>query len=119
MLWATTHWKRLVNGAFVFVPPAVQALADEEAALDAAALASTLRSIYPLRYALVDRAGLSPAEAAVWAGLDGEPRAGVTLVGQLGEDAVFAVAGDWASLSTENTRLLRVERPDREDPPAQ
>jgi hypothetical protein len=93
MLWATTHWKRLVNGAFVFVPPAVQALADEEAALDAAALASTLRSISPLRYALVDRAGLSPAEAAVWAGLDGEPRAGVTLVGQLGEDAVFAVAG--------------------------
>jgi len=33
--------------------------------------------------------------------------------------AVFAVAGDWASLSTETTRLLRVERPDREDPPAQ
>ena len=55
MLWATTHWKRLVNGAFVFVPPTLQRLADDEEAVGVAALASTLRSIYPLRYAIVNR----------------------------------------------------------------
>jgi interleukin-like EMT inducer protein len=93
MLWATTHWKRLVNGAFVFVPPAVQTLADEEDAADAAALAATLRSIYPLRYALVDWSGLSAAEAAAWTRLDRDPRDGITFVGRFGRDDVFEVEG--------------------------
>ncbi len=93
MLWATTHWKRLVNGAFVFVPPTIQTLADEEDAVDGAALASTLRSIYPLRYALVDRSGLSAAEAAAWTRIDHDPRDGITFVGRFGVDDVFGVEG--------------------------
>lgn len=93
MLWATTHWKRLVNGAFVFVPPLIQKLADEEEGGDSRALIESLRSIYPLRYALVDRSGLSAAEAAAWAKIDADPEAGVTFVGRFGQDDVFGVVG--------------------------
>ena len=93
MLWATTHWKRLVNGAFVFVPPTVQTLADQEETVDGTALASTLRSIYPLRYALVDRSALSAAEAAAWTRIDHDPRDGITFVGRFGRDDVFGVEG--------------------------
>jgi hypothetical protein len=93
MLWTTTHWKRLVNGAFVFVPPAVQLLADEEGVVDAAALAATLRSIYPLRYALVDPSALEPAEAQAWARIHEDPHDGVTFVGRFGPDDIYAVDG--------------------------
>ena len=93
MLWATTHWKRLVNGAFVFVPPTVQTLADQEETVDSRALAHTLRSIYPLRYALVDRSALSAAEAAAWTRIDHDPRDGITFVGRFGRDDVFRVEG--------------------------
>jgi hypothetical protein len=91
MLWATTHWKRLVNGAFVFVPPTVHTLAAQES--DGTALVSTLRSIYPLRYALVDRSALSAAEAAAWTRIDHDPRGGITFVGRFGRDDVFGVEG--------------------------
>jgi hypothetical protein len=93
MLWATTHWKRLVNGAFVFVPPTVQTLAEQEETVDSRALAATLRSIYPLRYALVDRSALSAAEAAAWTRIDDDPRDGITFVGRFGRDDVFGVEG--------------------------
>jgi hypothetical protein len=93
MLWATTHWKRLVNGAFVFVPPTLQLLADDEEAVGVAALASTLRSIYPLRYAIVNRSALPPAETAAWARIGEDPRLGLTFVGRFGEDDIFRVEG--------------------------
>ena len=93
MLWATTHWKRLVNGAFVFVPPTVQALADEEDPIDADALVATLQSIYPLRYVILNRPLLSPAETAAWERIHHDPGRGVAFVGRFGDDDLFAVAG--------------------------
>lgn len=93
MLWATTHWKRLVNGAFVFVPPTVQVLADEEDPVDADALVATLQSIYPLRYVILNRPLLSPAETAAWERIHHDPGRGIAFVGRFGEDDLYAVAG--------------------------
>jgi hypothetical protein len=93
MLWATTHRKRLVNGAFVFVPEMLQTLTDEEDSVDLGAFVATLRSIYPLRYAIVNRALLPPAELAAWARVDRDPGRGVAFVDRFGDDDVFSVAG--------------------------
>ena len=93
MLWATIGWKRLVNGAFVFVPPLIQTLADEEDAVNLPALVETLRSIYPLRYAIVSRSFLPPAELAAWERIDRDPARGVTFVGRFEDDDVFRIEG--------------------------
>jgi Interleukin-like EMT inducer len=98
MLWATHHWKRLVNGAFVFVPPTLETLADEEESVDLPALVATLRSIYPLRYVIVTRELLPPAERAAWDRIDRDPRHGVTFVGRFAHDDfahddLFSLAG--------------------------
>ena len=111
MLWATTHWKRLVNGAFVFVPPTVQTLADQEEPVDGRALAATLRSIYPLRYALVDRSALSAAEAAAWTRIDHDPRDGITFVGRFGRGRRLRGGGHAPGGARRPALVLRRLRP--------
>jgi hypothetical protein len=93
MLWATTHWKRLATGVFVFVPPMVQTLADQEDDVNLVALVETLRSVYPLRFAIVTRRLLPPPELAAWERIDRNPAHGVTFVGRFEDDDVFRIVG--------------------------
>ena len=87
-----------MNGAFVFVPPTLETLADEEESVDLPALVATLRSIYPLRYVIVTRELLPPAQRAAWERIDRDPRHGVTFVGRFAHDDfahddLFSLAG--------------------------
>ncbi len=93
MLWATAHGKRLVTGAPVFVPPGLHELIDAERAPDPRTLATVLRSIYPLRYAVVHHHRLSPPEAARWAARLADPAAGLAFVERVGKADVLAVPG--------------------------
>jgi hypothetical protein len=99
MLWAAQAEKRTVNGAFVFVPPTMLALADAESTLAMPALVRTLQSIYPLPYAVIRRGHLSRVEVAAWEGLrpggsarrPGEPGSGLRFEGEFGDDLLFRV----------------------------
>jgi hypothetical protein len=93
MLWATAHGKRLVTGAPVFVPPGLHELIDAEQAPDPRTLATVLRSIYPLRYAVVHHHRLPLPEAARWAARLADPAAGLAFVERVGKADILAVSG--------------------------
>ena len=93
MFWATVHGKRLVNGTSIFVPHGLRELIDAEQAPDPRALGTVLRSIYPLRYAVVHLHRLPPPEAARWKARLADPPPGLAFVDRVGGADVWAVAG--------------------------
>jgi hypothetical protein len=93
MLWATAHGKRLVTGASIFVPPGLRELSAAEEAPDPRALATVLRSIYPLRYAVVHLDRLQPPQWERWAARLADPPPGLAFVERVGAAAVWVVAG--------------------------
>jgi hypothetical protein len=93
MFWATIHGKRLVNGTSIFVPHGLRELIAAEEAPDPRALGTVLRSIYPLRYAVVHLHRLPPPQWARWAARLADPPPGLTFVDRVGGADVWAVAG--------------------------
>jgi len=91
MFWATRHGKRVVTGATPFVPPGLDELAEAENAPDPQMLVTALRSIYPLRYAVVHHPRLSQPERVRWAARLADPPPGLALVERVGEDDIWAV----------------------------
>src|SRR5262249_19861230 len=90
--WQTVHWKRIVNGAVGFYPAGIVELVEGWDPLDPDALATRIRSIYPVRYVVVHREILSAADRARWESLGADPIPGLRLLRTIEAADVYELA---------------------------